>query len=631
MNSSVRGTSSTPATTSHHLDRGCHSLELKGTFRDVRKALIQWITLDMSFMACPLPYDLCDATPCIPHDEGTLFATPASIYNLHTIDSGCTLCIRSNVLGITTRFPLACLLVCPHNCTPANNRRIGRNTCFPAVIFVCTTTNGNTDPANNAFMVKLDRDNAWKSLVWIVFLAAIVYWGSWRGLVPHSASVTSATARSSLNFSTEAFLDPRLSTLGVLRGELTGYDTDNDRQMAPNGDQLDANDLILRPKLLPNQKMLTGILPVSSASLAVLEHTLDPLLDPTAIALRDIILLSPAHLRSRVSEVLLRVLAKHVGQDHPEISIKTWDILANGDPESPSVLRVLNHATSSWALVMDYGGLQQLDEETRTRLVGEIVDWRLPYGPKGSPLDSSDFPSVGTRQWTHISRLRPVLASRLEPPFVLPLDLLSSKPLPQTWRGLSEQIALCNAWNASGLLLGPQILSAGGSDALPGATTEAVVGPTTDEVNILRFDILLSGSQEVQDLSPLLCGLLSRGHTIRILVIDTSLKFSFNPIKRKTRLVTGIHGCDLQFFTINQYMRRRQLLKTVGEDTSDDQASHVVITLKSHSFADFLIESFWLDGNILIELPRDDLPFCDWMASLSLQEWHSAFDSSPIH
>lgn len=452
---------------------------------------------------------------------------------------------------------------------------------------------------------------------------AIVYWGSWRGLVPHTASVADSIPTSALNFSTEAFLDPRLATPSALQGDLDIGDTDSGRRMPFNGDPLDANDFLLRPKLLSNQRLLTGILPVSSGSLGALEQTLEPLLDPRAIALRDIILLSPSRLRSRISKVLLRVLAKHVGHDHPEISIKTWDSLANGDPESPSVLRVLHPVASSWALVMDCNGLQQLDEETRGRLVGDIVDWRLPYGPKGTPLNLSDFPSVGTRPWTHISRLRPVLASQLKPPFVLPLDLLSSKPLPQTWKGLSEQIALCNAWNASGLLLGPYILSA---DSLPAAA--AVVEPVADEEDILRFDILLSDSNEVQDLSPLLCGLLSRGHSIRILVIDTSLKFSFKPIKRKTRLVTGIPECDLQFFTINQYMRRRQLLKTVGEEYSHDQASHVVITLKSHSFADFLIESFWLDGNVLIELPRDDLPFCDWMASLSLQEWHSAFESS---
>jgi hypothetical protein len=107
-------------------------------------------------------------------------------------------------------------------------------------------------------------------------------------------------------------------------------------------------------------------------------------------------------------------------------------------------------------------------------------------------------------------------------------------------------------------------------------------------------------------------------------VVDTNLQFTFNGIKRKTRLITG-EGCSFDLFTINQYMRRKEILRSIGDDGNYALASHVVITLKSHNFAGSLIDTFRFGDNVLVEVPQQDLAYCDWMASLTLQQWKSTF------
>ncbi|KAJ3550377.1 hypothetical protein NMY22_g532 [Coprinellus aureogranulatus] len=221
-------------------------------------------------------------------------------------------------------------------------------------------------------MAKLHSDNARRTIAWVAFFTAILYWRSWRDFVPQAV----VGVMSSLNWS-EAVHDPKFSAM-------LKHDTGNRSLPTHTGDQLDTADLH-RPKLLANQRLLTGILPVSSASLSNLEQMLEPLLDPSAAALRDIVLLLPSRLRSRASKLLLRVLTRHEGRDHPEISLRTWDAIADGSLTSPSMLRFLDPGISSWALIMDYGALEELDQDTRRRLLGEVVDWRLPYGPKGTP------------------------------------------------------------------------------------------------------------------------------------------------------------------------------------------------------------------------------------------------------
>ncbi|RXW16621.1 hypothetical protein EST38_g9232 [Candolleomyces aberdarensis] len=438
----------------------------------------------------------------------------------------------------------------------------------------------------------------WKHLSCFILFTLVLSWRQWRGLVLQTAS--HATLKR-----------PTFSAAG---------------DIAENGRQMSLHEHP-HPALLSNQR-LTAVLPVSNVSIHQIADILAPLLDP-GTAVREVILLAPASLHRILSDKLRQELTKHEGQDHPEIGVKTWD-----DDISPSVFRLLR--ASPWTLVMRHDGLLGVDKQTRSILVGEIIDWSLPYGPRGIPLPPNGTHPANIVDWVHLPRSQPDLALYIEPPFVIRLDTLSNlNPLPSTWKHFSEQIALCNPWNASGLLVGrhgpPEISPSPLSLAtnVPQASSiqtnvsrnvPATTPPAVLPHQRLRFDVLLSEKQDVQNLAPFLCGLLSRGHTIRVLVVDTNLQFSFNPIKRKTRLVME-GGCSVDFFTINQYMRRREIFRSIGDDGNYGLASHVVITLKSHNFAGFLLDTFRFADNIIVEVPQQDLAYCDWMASLTLQQW----------
>ncbi|KAJ2919481.1 hypothetical protein MD484_g926, partial [Candolleomyces efflorescens] len=426
----------------------------------------------------------------------------------------------------------------------------------------------------------------WRHLSCFILFTLVLSWRHWKALVPPTASY------------------------GMLKRptfSLAGDIAENGRQMSLGEHEH------LHPALLSNQR-LTGVLPVSNVSIHQIADILTPLLDP-GTGIREVVLLTPARLHRILSDKLRQALMKHEGQDHPEITVKTWH-----DDISPNVFHLLDPHASPWALVMSHDGLLALDKHTRSILVGDITDWGLPYGPRGTPLRPNATHPGNILDWVHLPRSQPELASYLEPPFVIRLDTLSNlDPLPSTWKHLSEQIALCNSWNASGLLVGRH-----GPPPLPtsiqtkNATVAAPLAAVPPQQR-LRFDVLLSEKKDVQQLAPLLCGLLSRDHVIRVLVIDTNLQFTFSGIKRKTRLV--FEACSFDFFTINQYMRRKEILRSIEDNGSDALPSHVVITLRSHNFAAFLLDTFRFGDNVLVEVPQQDLAYCDWMASLTLEQW----------
>ena len=439
--------------------------------------------------------------------------------------------------------------------------------------------------------------STWRLISCLALLATIISCCSWMGVVLHVG----------------------LSNAGHQRLRYTAQTLFN-ATAAPSLDdktRQESFDMSLS-ETLPRER-LTAFLPVSDASVGRLGETLDVLLKP-GTTLQEIIILCQGGLHANVSGNLVEVLGRHVGVDHPEITVEAlgW----SGDQDrafsviDPTVLRRFVRGRT-WALIMDETGLGRLDSETREMLTGSVLDAEVPYGPVGVPLDSRSV----QRRW----------ASRLFPPFVFPMGLLSDVLKGHlNWEDFWAQIALCNSQNASGLLVGrPPV------ERAPSLDSPDFPNPTSQEARRIMFDILLSAKADVLDLSPLLCALLGRGHTLRVLVVDTALRFSLNPIKRRSRLFTSIAGCRyVEFFTVNQYMRRTEILKMIANQGGEDgrgkieeggksRRADVLLAVKEREFAGYLVEMLKGMESVLVEVPKADLRFCDWMAALELEEWKS--------
>ncbi|KAF6752980.1 hypothetical protein DFP72DRAFT_1069763 [Ephemerocybe angulata] len=312
------------------------------------------------------------------------------------------------------------------------------------------------------------------------------------------------------------------------------------------------------------------------------------------------------------------------------------------------MFRLVDRRSVSWALVLDHFGLQGLDKPTRSILMGGILDWRTPYGPNGTPINSSLRPTPLRHQetgfmyrglslswhltFTHLSCCPSTFFHRTVGPPREPGQPCSNKSLYVTLGTPAEYLSGTLAYTDRMPAIPVPTFRSGISPNNDTTTHQATFTPPTPILasTKLKFDILLSDKKDVKQASPFLCGLLSRGHTIRVLVVDTNLKSTFTAIKRKSRLVTGNGGCTIDFFTVNQYMRRKDILRSIGNEAIYTQASDVVITLRGHQFANFLVDNFKSAGNILIELPKDELGYSDWMASLTLDEWQSAHDTFHI-
>lgn len=475
-------------------------------------------------------------------------------------------------------------------------------------------------------MIKLYGYRTWKGRGYWALLSLTLTWMIWK-CAPNVGWVALQDQRSSA------------SSPGDIR-KSSSYFANKSQKILPNNEYkapLHTHEPVLRPRRLPAQPILTAILPVSTDSVEHLQETLTPLFAPKTV-LKEILLITSGDLRPKVSANLLRILQEHAGEEHPEVSIKVHDV-SSTSAVSPSVLRLLNRSDDGWVLIMDDTGLRGLDRTTRSMILDSIVDWRLPYGPDGELLaTSSDLSFSLGEGWTHHSPSKPLFSSRLNPPFVLPLDVVAaSGGIPHSWEALSKQIAQYNSWNASGIIMGQRfprqpspMFAVAVEDTLgqaPLNVTSRLDPPTivasSRAVRVLKFDIVVSSRRDVQNLSSFLCTITPRGHLVRIVVVDETLKFSLNPIKRKTRLVTNYDGCLLDFFTVNQYMRWKEVLSIFEDDAAYNGLSDVAITLKGHNFGGFLMSDFGHFNDVIIEVPRENLPFCDWMALLTLQQWKS--------
>ncbi|TFK25646.1 glycosyltransferase 2 [Coprinopsis marcescibilis] len=343
-------------------------------------------------------------------------------------------------------------------------------------------------------------------------------------------------------------------------------------------------------------RSVTGTLPVSLESIAHLHEILEPFFQHSASTLlQEIVLVVPSSLRYTATRRLQQVLALHPASTSPDFTLRTRDFDAE---TGPAFSLTVTDISTPWLLVMDWDGLKGLGDDTQAMLLSTGHQF-LPIGPRGQRTNTTGHSAM---------------ASYLKPPFMVSRLLLPGEDgVFRTWQHVGQYFSRCNSLGAGGILL----RSASNSSKAP--ALHALTAPVETILKTqIRFTFMLSSALDLQHLAPLACRLISDGHHLTLLVVTTDIKYNLSPVKRKARFTLGV--CKLDFFTLNQFMHRREITSHLGDFDADVVVTLLETELKLNlHFMDY----FATDGNVLVRLPVKDLAYCDWMASLSLEEWQS--------
>ncbi|KAF8552243.1 hypothetical protein OG21DRAFT_1374599, partial [Imleria badia] len=342
---------------------------------------------------------------------------------------------------------------------------------------------------------------------------------------------------------------------------------------------------------------LTVVLPVIQSTLADLDELLAPFLAPTTI-LYEVAIVCPQSLVSDTHRKLRTVLS----DGHPKVSLYPWSGLSHHHQAS---LQVIARVKTQWVLLLDEHAFKQVPACDRAYLV-HPRPVHLPVGPRGfSPNWSRLTPS---------DRIQP--AAFLVPPFVAPTSLLASAPLTSpslVWPALGDYIAKSTRGSFGGIVIGSDILDRAACDP----RTEFDPGEGPDSLTLASFTISPRGffvlafprKQDLWNFIPATCKLRHQGYTVLAYLYDTI---------DETEL-SGVVNCTVPYFQRSKEIPSLSDWLNVLGSVPDIVIALDHQDLVSSTFSLILEQPPFLNTT-LIRLPRRELPYTEWIGTLTLHE-----------
>lgn len=386
---------------------------------------------------------------------------------------------------------------------------------------------------------------------------------------------------------------------------------------------------------------ITAILPVTQSSMSAMLSTLSTILqNPRKVS--DIVLLCPLEIQGTVRHALRHFLYSSEFVVYVDIDISVW----HTDVEvGAAILYVARQLTTRALLVLDTDGLAELRERNVAFLLSPPT-LSTPLGPRASDVSGADFVCFGAQ--------RQDTAGFLVPPFVLPSDSIPGQNITTDdrlgfWGVFGKHLSA--EMGFSGVVYG--LVEAGAYTCSsehrhhPRFGSSSPLYDTTlhpDEDPLIKvggsahyaitdnpgtFIFIFPSVKNLRLLYPVICRLQEEGHHAFSLISPEG-KDVMNPLDTEVHsdVFTHLEDCDIDITVLPE------------GDTLDDMASSLwdwIISLSSlpdilvvpdqrHTTLDAMdIMRGWhpdFDATV-VRIPLADLPFCDWMGSLGLDEWLS--------
>lgn len=404
---------------------------------------------------------------------------------------------------------------------------------------------------------------------------------------------------------------------------------------------------IAPPSPIPLQS-LTAILPVVPRSLNRIPETLLPFLKPSKF-IREIIIVCPESIATRVRQMLQRTVVSIGTTDHPDVSLHPW--VGHLDP-AIGVLRAISGVSTMWVLLMDDQGLLKVVDSMRSLLL-HPPQFPVPFGPAGV-LRSNPASNVTH----HLGRAR--LAMYLRPPFVMPASLGIFLANIQhngndPWADLGLQVSKHQLDAIGGIIVSDEDSDSPAYFAVNHKLAAAIESPVSwdikndtpsDDWPLASFSSLNFFERrgtfvffflvldDIRNAAHLICRMQTKDQdSIRIFVYGEYVQS-----KAKADWVTGrleIQRCILTYQVLVtgvtlSFSRVGSDILSRWFDTFDDSPDVIVAPKELDSLVGYLLsnhQDLLLWDATLIQIPRFDLKYTEWMSSLTLIEWKSVVNS----
>lgn len=360
---------------------------------------------------------------------------------------------------------------------------------------------------------------------------------------------------------------------------------------------------------------LTVIFPVVQSTLASLDELLAPFLAPTTI-LHEVAIVCP---QSLVSDAHRKLRNVSTARGHPKVSLYPWSGLLHHHQAS---LQLIARVKTQWVLVLDEHAFKQVAECDRAYLVHPRVA-HLPVGPRGFAGSSPNWSRL-----TPSDRIQP--AAFLVPPFVAPSNLLASAPLTSpslVWPALGTYIAKSRPefGEFGGIVIGTDILDRAICNPRIEFDTTVPGEEPGDKSRILAdlgslpispphafFVLAFPYKQDLKNFIPAACRLHHQGYSVLAYIYD---------IVDDTELSGVVNGrnCTAPFFQRSKETPGLSDWLNALESVPDIIIALDHQDLVSSTFSLILEQPPFLNTT-LIRLPRRELPYTEWIGTLTLHQ-----------
>ncbi|KAI0629299.1 hypothetical protein C8Q77DRAFT_1212698 [Trametes polyzona] len=378
---------------------------------------------------------------------------------------------------------------------------------------------------------------------------------------------------------------------------------------------------------------LSAVLPVTPHTVNDLGTHLHLLLDHPG-ALSEIVIVIPLHLHPAARRTIQAILSYFEDFDI-EVSLSPWP---GSVPQDIAVVQVAQRLSADWVLLLDLDGLKKHDLPTRESLLLH----RQPHvaaaiGPRGVDYHLDGVTCIANSPGSR-------RAAYLVPPLVLPMALLpqhlDTVSAINTWSALGDYISRsdpelrrtfvvdshspadttaewCSRYAPLGLD-GTRLRIYDLDEHLqaPVDHSEYMRGIDSTDTNHTGTVLFAASTDDMPYLQPLACELLRQGHDVALLLLDNhSSAIDTNcavPVRSYPWSLPGSRLNVTPPLSADSIPENIDVLLSTGE-------SHVLAQLSAILIIDRPLTTH-------IHIPRDDLPYTDWMVALNLEElknWHT--------
>lgn len=413
------------------------------------------------------------------------------------------------------------------------------------------------------------------------------------------------------------------------------------RTPVDNFNPFDNNDFNLalelqRAHLIPEHS-LTVVFPLALQSLSFLDDILFPFLKPSPYIL-EIVIVCPVSIISEARLALRRIHSSN--SDYPDLLLHS---LVGGLDQDSGVINAASQVSTEWVLVMNQLGLSQTSNHSQALLLHPPVI-PVPMGPRGVFISTNNVSCL-------LPSEVPQRASYLYPPFVMPaslaIKLQSASEDP--WAALGHRISESRSDGLGGIAVGmikldpawcsnlrhtvitpPHSFGWDNQFSNDDITNSALPAQPGGPPTFGMFVIFLPTLHDLRIFSSLACLLQKGNHDLKVFIYDELASLD-NKLGWDVRYIS-VEGCRLAYSV--DLSRSPFSLRLSGRIATEwletfSRPPDIILGLSEEASFIELLAIRPNDLSKLIRIPRSDLPYCDWMGSLSLTEWRSLNFLSP--